>query len=395
MGCTHPYWSVLQVGSQHLARQFVRNGWQVHYVSAPVTPLHLPDLVACRGEVRQRFLCAGKSPSIHEDNALYSYIPVSLVAPAGVPALRHPLVTRHWHRTIISPAASRAKRIPAALPNPVDLLYIDNLSYQFLLDHVTCRKSIFRIMDHHASFPGWQGGEARRLAEKIAAKTDLTVYSARSLEPYTVSLGAARPPLHVPNGVDFEKFNRADAGPRHPALAGIPDPVILYTGMIDIRVDLPLLIQAAGTLPDVSFVLTGPVEREIATKSLPGNIHLTGPVPHTDLPQLMKAATAGIIPFDVKNHPGLIQGIRPLKLLEYMAAGLPVISAAWPEIEKMEAPVWLYHDLVSFTDLVKKAVENAASKSEGQAASFQEYAGRHDWSVVFQKMMRAVSRVHP
>ena len=56
-------------------------------------------------------------------------------------------------------------------------MYIDNLSYHFLLDHLDYGKSIFRVMDIHEGFPKWKG-KAWELADKIAKKANLTAYSA-------------------------------------------------------------------------------------------------------------------------------------------------------------------------------------------------------------------------
>ena len=87
MGCTHPYWSALQVGSQHLARQFARHGWKVHYFSAPVSIMHLPKLFS--PEVARRLQSSVQCRTIHEDGMIRSYVPFSLIAPDGRFLLRN------------------------------------------------------------------------------------------------------------------------------------------------------------------------------------------------------------------------------------------------------------------------------------------------------------------
>ncbi len=58
MGCIHPWGGPLTVGSHHLARCFVRHGWRVAYVSAPLTPL--PRLAAPEpGQERRRAMMPG------------------------------------------------------------------------------------------------------------------------------------------------------------------------------------------------------------------------------------------------------------------------------------------------------------------------------------------------
>ena len=413
MACTHPYWSVLQVGSQHLARQFAKNGWDVHYISAPITPLHLAGLLNFKNELAKRFKSAFNKPLIHEGGNIHSYIPFSLLAPAGYPLLRDRIVTHFWQQTMIPTLKSLKNHISS---HGIDLLYIDNLSYHFLLDKFSYVKSIFRVMDIHEGFPGWKG-KARKLAVKITEKVDLTVYSAQSLKNYVDSLNP-RKSAFIPNGVDNELFTKTDRAQqsydnreklskvlpqnllnsaeddnplilkhthRHPLLQHIKNPIILYTGMIDSRLDIHLIRSAAQKLSGVTFVFSGIIEHSKLLKDLPKNIYFTGPVAHKELPFLMKDAVAGIIPFDVKNRMSLIQGIRPLKLLEYMAAGLPVITAPWPELENMNSPAWIYNNEQDFIDLVNKAVYTKKNNSKAK-----DYAAQNDWKHSYNLMLNAL-----
>jgi len=379
MACSHPYWSVLQVGSQHLARQFARHGWQVHYFSAPITPLHLLKLSA--PEVLQRFKRVFDNPSIHENGMIHSHVPFSLIAPDGRFPLRSKPVTRSWHKTLMP---SLWQRIQKAGINRVSLLYIDNISYHFLIEQLSFEKSIFRVMDMHERFPGWEG-EARLLAEKIARKADVTAYSANGLKSYIDRLGPNKAIL-VPNGVDFDlfDFNKNRQHRKRPAaIQHIPDPIALYTGIIDSRIDFNVIKTAAKQLPRVSFVLAGPAEAANGLSGLPANVYTIGPVPHPALPDLMRSAAAGLIPFDVENQMDAIKGIRPLKLFEYMAAGLPVISARWPEVEEIGGPAWFYDNAQEFVSLLQKALH----PQEFDPAIARRFAGRFDWKKVFEALI--------
>ena len=377
MGCTHPYWSVLQVGSQHLARQFARNGWEVHYFSAPVSLMHLPKLF--NAEVKTRFKRSFYRQTIHENGRIHSYIPFSVIAPDGRFLLRSPVVTHNWHKLMIPALKNRLEKFQN---KKFSLIYIDNLSYHFLLDELKYQKSVFRVMDMHERFPGWKG-EAFQLAKKIVAKTDLTVYSAKGLKKYTEGLGVQEP-VYLPNGVDFDFFRSQQCeAQRHPLLSNITDPVVLYTGMVDSRLDYRLIRSAAIELPKVSFVFTGMLDHPSYLKGMPKNVFYTGPVPHEELPWLMKSAKAGIIPFENKNNKDTIKGIYPLKLLEYFAAGIPVISANWPEVEALKCPAWLYGDEFEFIEFVKKII----SRKEYVASEEQNFAASHDWSKHFKNLM--------
>lgn len=378
MACTQPYWSCLQLGSQHLARQFAAHGYRVDYLAAPITPLHLIRLKA--PEMYRRFQNALQGPWAASINGIYSHIPLALLAPGGMTFFREPLVTTNWHKTILPPLQLFLKHNQL---NHNDILYIDNISYHFLLDHVSYRHCIFRVMDCHDAFPGWQGRTVG-MARKIASEADLTIYSAQHLKPYVNSL-RPRKTLLVPNGVDFAHFQNPRADFLPVWLRTIPEPMVLFSGSLDIRLNLPLIQAAAQQLPDVSFVLAGPLAPNLKWPRWPSNVYCCGPVPHEILPSLMRVARAGLIPFDVKNQKRLIQGMRPLKLLEYMAAGLPVISARWPEVEQMNSPAWLYNSPAEFIRLLQEAVTANYDPNHSR-----HWARQHDWRRMFSLMSQQI-----
>ncbi len=74
-----------------------------------------------------------------------------------------------------------------------------------------------------------------------------------------------------------------------------------------------------------------------AADGLPGVV-LTGPVAHDRMPAHLAAADIGVAPFDLSAHAPLALGFywSPLKVFEYMAAGLPVVA---PRIERLQAIV--------------------------------------------------------
>jgi glycosyltransferase involved in cell wall biosynthesis len=83
-----------------------------------------------------------------------------------------------------------------------------------------------------------------------------------------------------------------------------------------------------------------------------------------------------------------IRGIRPLKLFEYLAAGIPVISARWPEIQELQSPAWFYEDADQFTRLAAMAL----GKEDFDPAAARDFAGQFDWKHSFKKMTKALYR---
>lgn len=378
MACTQPYWSDLQVGSQHLARQFADHGWEVYYFSSPITFFHLMKFRS--NEARKRIRFAFDGPTKHYNNMITSFIPLSILSPLTFPVFKSTFIIENWHKTIIK---SLKNKYIKNKKNKFDLLYIDNIFYYFLLTSIRYSKSIFRVMDVHSEFSGWNMN-VEEIAKRIAKNSNITIYSAKGLKKYISRLYPEKAFL-IPNGVDFSFFKKDikyKKRGKHHILKNIPDPIVLYVGMIDTRVDFQLIKTTAQKLPEISFVFAGPFSEGIRPQNLPDNIYFLGSFPHKEIPHLMSSAKAGLIPFNIKKQMGRIEGIRPLKLFEYFAAGIPVISSRWPELEEMDSPAWLYDDEESFITFVNKAV----NKSH-ETDIFQSFSEGHDWKNKFDLFM--------
>lgn len=120
----------------------------------------------------------------------------------------------------------------------------------------------------------------------------------------------------VPNGVDLKAY----AGPL-PPVAGLPrGPFAVYVGSVERRVDLPLLLAVAEQVP---VVVAGPADD--ASRPLLEASPLTwlGPLPVSQVPALLRHAAVGLLPHRIN---ALTESMDPMKLLEYLAAGLPVVA---------------------------------------------------------------------
>jgi glycosyltransferase involved in cell wall biosynthesis len=132
-------------------------------------------------------------------------------------------------------------------------------------------------------------------------------------------------------GVDCEHFALAPSEP--PAdLAALPRPIVGYAGLVDeARVDAELLGRMAREHPEWSIVLVGPVQEEALARTLRhSNVHLLGLKPYDVLPGYVGAFDVAMIPYKLTEAT---HQINPTKLLEYMAAGKPVVSSALDEVK--------------------------------------------------------------
>lgn len=154
----------------------------------------------------------------------------------------------------------------------------------------------------------------------------------------------------VQNGVNFELFHQG-------FLDNISNPkkVIGYVGTIDDRLDYELLEKLFTSLPDWSFHFVGRCNYEQGQEILSkhANVQLLGAMPVTKLPKVLSAFHAGLIPF-VEND--FTRGIYPLKINEYLAAGLPVILTRFSDMSEFEEIASICDNHESFLQALSEEV---------------------------------------
>jgi glycosyltransferase involved in cell wall biosynthesis len=100
------------------------------------------------------------------------------------------------------------------------------------------------------------------------------------------------------------------------------------------------VLRARGRT-EIGAVLIGDgAERPRVQEAAAGidTILFTGAIPHDRMPAALAAADVGVAPFDVGAHAPLSLGFywSPLKMFEYMAAGLPVVA---PRVDRIPSLV--------------------------------------------------------
>ncbi|HZU36179.1 MAG TPA: glycosyltransferase [Gemmataceae bacterium] len=365
MGCVNYWTSPFQVGSHHLARQFVRAGYEVGFLSEPITPLHF---LGRPGRDLARRLGLYLCPRRFEGGKLWTGVPGALLAPHHSPGLRAAWLLDGWWKLSYP---SLVRTIARRGFQEVDVLYLDSVKHHFWLDQVRAKCSIYRVADYNAGFGNFTGA-MRRLEERLIRTVDIVAYSSERLGEVVRKLGP-RHMVYLPNGVDFDHFQGSRALP--PEYARLPGPRVVYVGALDVWFDYELLTHAAQQLPKVSFVLIGPDRTARARLKGLTNVHLIGPRPYVQLPAYLQHADAGIIPFDVGGRPDLVHAVNPLKLYECLACGLPVIATAWEALRALRSPAYLTTTPQEFVHELRRALATPHDRT-----SYMQYAARMDWA---------------
>jgi len=192
------------------------------------------------------------------------------------------------------------------------------------------RLSVYHCIER---FAGEQRGRRRsamlQMEERLLRQADLVFVHSEGLRRLYAPL--TRRPIHLaPSAADVDHF-QSDAS-LHPALAALPRPRLVVMGTLDTRLDLELLDCLARRRPDWHIALVGMVRSGRANLEALGrlpNVHLIGRRPYDELPALLNAADACLVPYLLNE---LTRYINPLKVYEYLAAGKPIVSTALPEV---------------------------------------------------------------
>lgn len=192
---------------------------------------------------------------------------------------------------------------------------------------------IYYCVDEYTAFSGVSGESLAQMERELLAKSKLVIVSSDRL--YQSKCQHNPRTALVRHGVDFSHFRGAlDADRQVPEdLSRLPGPIIGYFGLIaNDWVDLDLIAHVAEKFPHASIVMLGKITMDVSPLKRFANVHFLGRKPYQTLPSYCRGFDAAIIPFPI-NEATL--NSNPLKAREYLAAGLPVISTAIPEVESL------------------------------------------------------------
>lgn len=187
--------------------------------------------------------------------------------------------------------------------------------------------SLFYCVDDFAAAPyDWNNqDEVRALEEVVCRESDLVICTGRNLVEKRKQFNPRT--YFISEAADIALFSQAAQPETVPApeMAALPGKIIGYTGLINWRIDLPLMIYLATRHPEWSFAFIGPLKEDgdmSSFTSLP-NVHLFGRKTVPELPAYLKAMDVCLLPYVLNEYT---HHVFPLKLYEYTAAGKPIVS---------------------------------------------------------------------
>ena len=191
------------------------------------------------------------------------------------------------------------------------------------------------------------------------------------------------------HGVSYQQFLKAlDPNLETPAdIADCKQPIIGFYGLVEDWMDQDLLATLAEKHPEWTIVLIGKVCVDVSRLEQHANIRILGQKPHSELPAYCKQFAVGILPHKIN---ALTLHMNPIKLREYMSAGLPVVSTALPEVQQYGSLCAATDSYDAFEQAIISAIQND-SPEQRQLRSAQ--MSTETWEHKVQQLMTVVIKV--
>jgi teichuronic acid biosynthesis glycosyltransferase TuaH len=262
--------------------------------------------------------------------------------------------------------------------------------------------NVFYGTDDYVAGAELMGLSARyQLRQEIRAVGRADVVAAVSPQLAERWAGFGASPVVIPNGCwPIGAGGRAAL----PELKDLPRPVVGLIGQLSDRIDLPVLTAIADA--GLSLLIVGPLNprwEQQRFKELVGRSHVyyTGPVPADAVPSYLAAIDVGITPY---RDTLFNRASFPLKTLEYLGAGVPVVTTDIPaahwlraDLTRGEQARWADRIMVlagnsaDFVDAIRRIAASdspapagggfpgVAAKDSARASQCIAFAARHTW----------------
>lgn len=237
---------------------------------------------------------------------------------------------------------------------------------------------VYDCIDDDPKFPPFE--------DVMLNRSDLVICVSK---PLMEKLQAKHPQvMFLPNGVDLQHYlpKRELPPPEMMQIVESGDAVIGFTGAFyDGWVDINLFYELARVRPNWRFVIVGHTY-DWDFRNAPPNIISLGKKPYQDVPSYTHCFDVGMIPF-IDNQ--IARGADPVKLYEYLAAGLPVISSNLPFAEHLNPPlVYKYHSLEGCLAMLEQALADNRAYGEKARQQRLDYASQFSWDQQGKKLIK-------
>ena len=193
---------------------------------------------------------------------------------------------------------------------------------------------------------------------------------------------------YIGNGFDKELYDKAILQAAPADVVNIPGPIIGYVGaLLTLRLDLPLLFGLAQRRPAWSFVLLGWEDEGFAQSALHQlpNVYFLGRRHSSEVPSYIQT-------FNICINPQLVNQVTrsnfPLKILEYLALGKPVVATVTNTMQEVFSEhTYLATGLSEYEAQLEKALRE---DSPAKAQERKTFVDQFSWQRVVEQVLKIV-----
>jgi glycosyltransferase involved in cell wall biosynthesis len=237
---------------------------------------------------------------------------------------------------------------------------------------------------------------AERCAADVFETADAVLAVSRPVAEYVASVAPLATVHVVPNGVDPDRC-APHVVPARPAGAGVR--TLGFVGSmkpwhgIDLLLDAFDRVQLRMPASRLLIVGDGPERARVAARaSQSDSVVLTGPVPAGGIPSLLTSMDVAVAPYPDRSD----FYFSPLKIFEYMSAGLPIVASRIGQIDEIlehdrTAVLVRPGDAAAIADAVIALFEDPARRCRLGGAARARARERHTWSAVAGRILDIAS----
>lgn len=253
---------------------------------------------------------------------------IFVMNPLAIPAYGSKAVVSFNQKFLVSQVKRALKKL--GMKNIINMVF--NPAAGMIAGKLGESELIYYCVDEYTAFTGVTDG-LRVIEEDLFRKSDFVVVSAEKLFESKAKFN--KNTFVIRHGTDWRHFRTAlDSATKIPdEIANLPKPIIGFHGLLADWVDFALIKKTAEHFKNGSVVLIGKIavdaEKKIKILNDVPNIHFLGRKPYEELPAYCKGFDVSLNPFEISE---LTLAANPLKVREYLAAGLQVVSTDIPEV---------------------------------------------------------------
>jgi glycosyltransferase involved in cell wall biosynthesis len=155
-------------------------------------------------------------------------------------------------------------------------------------------------------------------------------------------------------------------------------------------VDMELIYRIAAARPQWTIVIIGE-SYQWDFNGAPPNLVYLGPRPYCQLPGYVRCFDIGWIPFQDNR---IARGADPVKLYEYAAAGIPVVSRNLPFAHDLRPPlVYRYDNYAECLAAINQALAEERRQPHLTQKRRRDYAAGHSWDGQVQLLLRELGKL--